>query len=207
MPKQVLLLAFACLAGCSDPDKERLEKTTVPTYDKTTGKLKRLTHDMNKNGKIDTWVEMNGPLPVSAKSDLNEDGKLDRWEYYSDQGKLIKVGFSRTDAGTPDAWAFNGPDGRIQRMEISSLGDDSKIDRVEFYVADVLVRAEDDTDHDGTVDKWSTYEDGALKTAAFDENRDGKPDRRLTYDGADLLTIETEPDMAGKFARRVDVKK
>ena len=207
MPKQVLLLAFACLAGCSDPDKERLEKTTVPTYDKTTGKLKRLTHDMNKNGKIDTWVEMNGPLPVSAKSDLNEDGKLDRWEYYDDQGKLIKVGFSRTDSGKPDAWAFSGPDGKPQRIESSSVGDEKRIDRIEHYEAEVLVRAEDDTDQNGAIDKWSTYEHGVLRTASFDENGDAKPDRRLTYDAADLVAIETEPDAAGKFRRRLEVKK
>ena len=201
------LLAMACLAACADPEKERLKKTTVPTYDKTTGRLKQLTHDMNKNGKIDTWVEMNGALPVSAKADLNEDGKLDRWEYYDEQGKLIKVGFSRTDAGKPDAWAFSGPDGKVQRIEISSLGDDKKIDRIEYYEADALVRAEDDTDQNGVIDKWSAYENGALKTAAFDENGDKRPDRRLTYNGADLVLIETEPDGSGVYTKRVEVKK
>jgi len=207
MRTAMLLAALACVAGCADPEKDRLRKTTVPTYDKITGKLKELTHDMNKNGKIDTWVEMNGALPVSAKADLNEDGKLDRWEYYDEQGKLMKVGFSRTDAGKPDAWAFNGADGKVQRIEISSVGDDKKIDRIEFYSGDVMVRGEEDTDQNGAVDKWSTYENGALKTASFDENGDQKPDRRLTYDGVDLILIESNPDSAGNYTQRTEVKK
>ena len=207
MRNAVCLLAFVCLAGCSDPEKERLKKTTVPTYDKKTGKLTELTHDMNKNGRIDTWVAMNGALPLSAKADLNEDGKLDRWEYYDEQGKLIKVGFSRSEAGKPDAWAYSGPDGKIERVEVSSTSDDKKIDRWEYYERDVLVRAEDDTNQDGSVDKWSTYEGGLLRTAAFDENGDRRPDRRLTYNGADLVLIETEPDTAGVYTRRLEVKK
>jgi hypothetical protein len=207
MRKAVCLLTLLCLAGCSDPEKDRIKKTTVPTYDKKTGKLTELTHDMNKNGRIDTWVAMNGALPVSAKADLNEDGTLDRWEYYDQQGKLTKVGFSRTDAGKPDSWAFSGRDGKVQRIEISSTADDKKIDRWEHYQADVLVRAEDDTNQDGSVDKWSLYEGGALKTAAFDENGDGRPDRRLTYSGTDLLIIETEPDSSGTYQKRIEVKK
>jgi hypothetical protein len=208
MKKGFFLLAVVCLvaSGCADPDKEQLRKTTVPTYDKETGRLRELTFDGNKNGRIDTWTEMDGARPVLTRMDRNEDGKLDRWEYYDAGGKLQKVGFSRKDDGKPDAWAFEGPDGKIATIEISSLADAAKVDRWEHYDATGLVRAEEDTSADGKVDKWETYERGAVKTVAFDENGDGRPDRRLTYSGGTLLMIETEPDGSGKFTRRVDVK-
>lgn len=194
-----MLLLLACgLSGCSDPDRDRLLETTRPTYDQKTGQLVELTYDANSNGRIDTWTDMAGTRPLQSRTDRDEDGQIDRWEYYDENGGLFKVGFSRHDNGTPDAWAFAGPDGRVQRVELSSTGDESQIDRWEYYDparADsnglgALVRAERDTNHDGRPDTWETYEGGGIKTAAFDENGDGVPDRQLTYDGADVVSVE-----------------
>jgi hypothetical protein len=207
-------LALLGLCACSGDDDARVKDTTKATYDPSTGRLKELTYDANKNGRIDTWTEMDGTKPLRARIDRNEDGRLDRWEYYGDAGQLVKIGFSRKDDGKPDAWAFPGPDGKVARIEISSTGDEQRIDRWERYdpataTADApgaLVAAEEDTNGDGKADKWETYERGALKTAAFDENHDGAADRRLTYDGGRLTLIETEPDASGKFRRRVEVK-
>lgn len=208
MRKVLVLLAAVCLAvpGCSDPEKEQLKKTTIPTYDKTTGRLKELTFDQNKNGTIDTWTDMDAARPVLTRMDRNEDGKLDRWEDDGADGKLEKVGFSRKDDGKADAWAFAGADSKVERIEISSTADVEKIDRWERYDATGLVAAEEDTDGNGTLDKWETYEGGAVRTAAFDENHDGKPDRRVTYKGGALVLIETEPDASGAFTKRIAPK-
>ena len=192
--------------ACSDPETERIKKTTLPTYDKKTGKLTELTYDRDKNGRIDTWTDMDGARPLRTRIDLDEDGKIDRWEYYDDKGGLAKVGFSRKKDGHVDAWGFSGPDGKLARVEISSTGDEKKVDRWEHYERGELARAEEDTDHNGKVDKWETYEGGALKTAAMDENGDGIPDRRLTYSGGALLLIESIPDALGRFTKRVEVK-
>jgi hypothetical protein len=203
-------VAVVCTAlsasACSDPERERIRETTKPTYDKTTGRLTELTYDHNKNGKIDTWTDMDGTRPLRSRIDLDEDGTLDRWEYYGDKGELVKVGFSRKKDGRPDAWAYSGADGKVERVEISSTGDDQKIDRWEHYDATGLVQAEEDTNHDGRVDKWETYVGGVLKTAAFDENHDGRPDRRLTYASGQLAFIETQPDASGAYAHKVAVK-
>ena len=216
--KQCLLVLLApALVGaisCSDPEKQRLKETTQATYDQKTGRLKELTYDANKNGRIDTWTETDGSRPIRARIDRNEDGKMDRWEYYDANGKLAKVGFSRTDDGKPDAWAFAGPDGKIERAEISSTHDEQKIDRWERYGPAASTReglgspaaAEEDSNRDGKPDKWETYEGGALKTVAFDENFDGKPDRRLTYEAGILVLIETEPNAAGAYAKQERVK-
>ena len=210
----LLVVALSCVAACSDPEKERLKQTTKATYDQSTGRLKELTYDANKNGRIDTWTDMDGTRPVRARIDRNEDGKLDRWEYYDDKGQLTKVGFSRGDDGTPDAWAYSGPDGKVVRVEISSTRDENRIDRWERYAPataggdgmGALVAADEDTDKDGKPDKWEVYEKGVLKTATFDENKDGKPDRRFSYDKGTLVLIETEPDASGTFTRQVRVK-
>ena len=192
-----LFLLFTCVvvAGCHDPERERLKQTTIPTYDTKTGKLKELTYDFNKNGKIDTWTQMDGARPVSARQDLDEDGRMDRWEYYNEAGTLVKVGLSRRDRGIPDSWAYPDAEGHIDRVEVSSTADETKIDRWERYLANVLARAEEDTNADGRPDKWEEYEAGTLRTAAFDENHDGVADRRLTYDAAgSVVLIETEAD-------------
>ena len=203
-----------CAPGCFDPETQRLKDTTKATYDQKTGRLKELTYDANKNGRIDTWTDMDGTRPIRARIDRNEDGKLDRWEYYDDKGQLSKVGFSRANDGKPDAWAFSGADGKVVRVEVSSSKDESKIDRWERYepkgttqdTMGALLEADEDTNADGKPDKWETYETGALKTASFDENRDGKPDRRLTYAGGTLILIETEPDASGTYHKQVRVK-
>jgi hypothetical protein len=201
MKRLVLAAAIVSFTACSDPEKEQLRKTTIPTYDKKTGKLKELTYDYNKNGKIDTWTEMDGARPVLTRMDSNEDGRMDRWEYYDAGGKLAKVGFSRKDEGKPDTWAYAGASGQIERVEVSSTADEKKIDRWERHVDGVMVEGSDDTNGDGRPDKWETYKDGGIRTAAFDENKDGRPDRRFTYDGGRLVSIESEPDASGKYTK------
>jgi antitoxin component YwqK of YwqJK toxin-antitoxin module len=196
----------AAVAACSSPERDRAKKTTIPTYDAKTGRLTELTYDRNKNGTIDTWTDMDGRKPLRSRIDLDEDGKIDRWEYYDDKGGLLKVGFSRRQDGTVDAWAFSGPDGTVARVEISSTGDERKIDRREFYAGGSLIRVEEDSNGDGRVDKWETYENGALATASIDENGDGVADRRLSYRSGTLVLIESAPDASGRFTKRVEVK-
>ena len=214
-PRLAAVVCVACwAAACSNPEKDRLRETTKATYDQNTGRLKELTYDANKDGRIDTWTEMDGTRPIRARIDRNQDGKLDRWEYYDNAGQLAKVGFSRADDGQPDAWAYSGPDGKVVRVEISSTRDEKKIDRWERYEAKAagpdgmgaLLEAREDANGDGKPDKWETYEAGALKTAAFDENHDGTADRRLTYEAGTLVSIETEPDGSGQFRKKVPVK-
>ncbi len=206
MRLSVSLLTLVFVMACSNAETERLKETTKASYDKATGRLKELTYDADKNGRIDTWTEMDGAKAVRSRLDRNEDGKIDRWEYYDDNGHLLKVGFSRKDDGKADAWAYSGPDGRVERIDISSVADETKIDRWERYDASGLVAADEDANRDGVADKWETYDAGVLKTAGFDEDADGRPDRRLTYQGGTLVAIESVPDAAGRFTKRTDVK-
>src|SRR5262245_6124589 len=114
------MAAFAC------PETERLKKTTIPTYDNKTGKLTQLTYDRNKNGKIDTWTDMDGTRALRSRIDLDEDGKIDRWEYYDDKGGVVKVGFSRMQDGREDAWGYSTQAGRRARGAIPPTGRGNK---------------------------------------------------------------------------------
>jgi hypothetical protein len=211
LPVVVAALAAAAIS-CSDPDRDRLKATTKATYDSATGKLTEITFDANKNGRIDTWTEMDGNRPVRSRIDRDEDGRLDRWEYYDAGGKLNKVGFSRKGDGKPDAWAHPDAAGRIVRVDVSSSGDEARIDRWEIYEATgaagpdgtgPLRQVIQDTNGDGKRDKWERYDNGLVVTAEFDENGDEVPDRRLTYNGAELVSIETAPDGRGGYAKKV----
>ena len=184
-----------------------------PTYDKTTGKLTQLSYDSNHDGRPDTWTDMDGTRPLRARIDRNGDGTIDRWEEYDETGALAKVGISRRNDGRADAWITRPGGASIQRVEVSSTGDEHKIDRWEYYDpsrpgsndAGMLVRVEEDTVGDGRPHKWETYKDGALESVAFDEDGDGKPDRRLVYQNATLRAIETHPDADGRFTVRQQV--
>jgi hypothetical protein len=190
-----ILMAVAATA-CTDAEKERLIRTTVPTYDKATGKLTQLTYDANRDGRVDTWTSMDGTRPLVSRIDRNE------------------VGFSRKDDDQVDAWAFPGPDGQVERIESSSTGSETRIDRREYYVPSragaggqpTLARVEIDADDDGRIDRWETYEDGVLHTVAFDGNGDSQPDQRLTYARGTLVLIESDPDGAGGFSTRRHAK-
>lgn len=184
MKTALLILAAAgvVVSGCSSGETEQLKRTTIPSYDKQTGRLTELTFDLNKNGTIDTWTQMDGARPVLTKTDRNEDGKIDRWEYFNAAGQLEKVGFSRKDDGKPDAWAFAGPDGKVNRIEVSSTADIDKVDR------------------------WEHYDQRGLVSAEEDSNGDGKPDRRVTYRNGVAVMIETDPDPAGHFTKRQAIK-
>jgi hypothetical protein len=209
-----VLLAILCLGACTDQEKERLKRTTRPTYDPVTGRLKELTYDADRDGRIDTWTAMDGTRPLSSRIDRDGDGRIDRWEYYGAGGELLKIGFSRQNNGQVDAWAFAGADGKVQTIEMSSTGDEGAIDRREFYDTArkdtqggaALLGAELDTDDDGRIDRWESYQNGALRTVSFDENGDGVPDRRLTYRGGALAVIESQPDRAGRFTSTIPVK-
>jgi hypothetical protein len=216
--RAVAIVVAGCLwlAACSpDPEADRVRKTTVPTYDKSTGKLTQLTYDRNHNGVVDTWTDMDGTTPLRSRIDLDEDGKIDRWEYYDRSGALTKVGFSRTHPGKPDAWAYAGADGRIERVETSSVADESRIDRWEHYDpassvnagegTGTLLAVEEDDRGDGKPHKWEKYDHGVLVTADMDEDGDGKPDRRLTYRDGVLVAIESAPETSGRYTKRVEV--
>ena len=212
----VLLAVLLALSACSDVRRARRAAISA-VYDPTSGRLVRLAHDSNINGKPDTWTAMNGATPISSTADRNEDGRIDRWEYYDAAGKLTKVGFSRKSGETPDAWAYAGPGGGIDRIETSSTGDAARIDRWEIYDASqlspanapdnpgTLLRVEEDTNGDGRADKWERYTAGMVSSVEFDENHDGRPDRRLTYKDSELTLIETSPDASGAYQKQIGI--
>ena len=206
-------IAIAALSACSNADARQSKSTIRPTYDKQTGKLIELAYDSNHDGRPDTWTDMDGTRPLRTRIDRNGDGKIDRWEEYDSTGALAKVGFSRRDDGKADAWVSPRQHDGLQRIEISSTGDERKIDRWEYYDLSkagpdgkgILVRAEEDTKGDGKPHKWETYRDGALDTVAFDEDGDGVPDRRFTYRASALVLIESHPDSSGRFTVRTQI--
>jgi len=202
------------LSVWANAGRARATAAITPTYDKTTGKLSQLSYDSDHDGRVDTWTDMDGTRPLRSRIDRNGDGRVDRWEEYDETGTLAKVGFSRRDDGHADAWISATAENAIQRVEMSSTGDERRIDRWEYYDVShsggdergVLIRVEEDTAGDGKVHKWETYRDGALETVAFDEHGDGRPDRRLTYRGGVLAVIESQPDATGRFTKRTEIR-
>ncbi|MEO5896058.1 MAG: hypothetical protein ABIS06_10180 [Vicinamibacterales bacterium] len=185
LTRSAVVLAI-CLAagGCDQASakaKEEAQRRLQPTYDRTTGKLTKLSYDSNSNGKPDTWAFMDGAKLVRLEADENEDALIDRWEFYPE-------GEGVTSA--------KGPPDRIER----ATHGDGKVSRREFFEGGALVRIEEDVDGNSAVDKWETYAGGALTIMSLDTTGAGKPDRRLIYraDGS-LDRIEADPTGSGVF--------
>jgi hypothetical protein len=202
-----ILLLLLC-AACANGEDARIRETSKGKYDPVTGKLIELTYDKNQNGRIDTWVAMDGARPVSARVDADEDGQIDRWEQYDAEGRLTKVGESRAKTGKADMWATMRPDGTpavIEFLEVSNVTGRDGVVRREFYENGAKARAEEDTDGDGTMDRWERFDAGRLAAVEFDDDRkrDGRPAQRFTYDAkGTLILIETDPDGHGGYRQR-----
>jgi hypothetical protein len=191
--------SLSIVAACG-PDRDGQPTRIKPIYNENTNRLEQLMYDSNGNGKIDTWSHMDGTRVLWIEIDKDENDVIERWEYYGPDQKLLKVGYSTTNDGKVNAWAFKNADGSLARIEFAS-GPDATIGRTEFYERDALVRAEEDANTDGKVDKWETYSAGALASVAYDTHARGWPDRRLVYlPGGKLDRIEADPEGDGSFA-------
>lgn len=105
-------MASGFVGACADREQARSQATTLSDYDAATGKLQRLAADLNKNGKIDSWLYMDGARSIRAERDLNEDGKVDYWESYREDGKtLSSTARDESGDGTPDKWETYGSGG------------------------------------------------------------------------------------------------
>ena len=171
------------LTGCG-PSSAETSSTIQPEYDKQTGRLSKLSHDTNANGKSDTVAFMDGGRVVRVEADEDENGTVDRWEYYAQAGQ---------------AASSQNSDDVLARVERATRRD-GHVNRWEYFEGGVLARVEEDTDGNGKVDKWEEYADGALRVMALDTVGRGTPDRKLVYrtDGS-FDHIEVDPDGSGQF--------
>lgn len=207
------LLGCTPLVGCQNgpPSRDarfRVERAGIAAhYDESTGRLRRLDVDLDKDGRVDTWTYMDGERVERIESDTDGDGTLDRWEYYTAGNVLEKVGSSRAGDGVVDTWTYRDASGAISRRDLSTKRD-GKADRMEFYVNGRLARVESDSDGDGHVDKWEAFdpppEEGqspVLRSVAFDPDEHGRPRRRIQYhaDGS-FDRLEVDQDGNGVFA-------
>ena len=205
----IVVLVLGVASACSrQPAGDR----PAADYDQSTGRLRRLAFDANKNGKNDTVSYMDGTRIIRVELDLDENGKVERWDFYRPDGKLEKVGFASRNDGVMDSQAFYEPAGVLQRIEISTKHD-GRFDRTEFYEKNVLVRSQEDTNGDGRPDKWDYYTPRpdhapgepayAISATAFDDSGSGRPERRLVYGPkGSIARVEFDRDGTGNWQTR-----
>jgi hypothetical protein len=201
-------------AGCGTPptraELQVVRNGVKAQYHETTGRLRLLEFDTNKNGAADSIAHMDGARVLFIEVDDNEDGKVDRWDYYTPEREIEKTGFARAGDGRLDTWIVQGSNGLVERVEVSTRRD-GVANRVEYYDAGRLIRSEEDTNADGRIDKWETYRllpggnpanpfAYSVATAAFDFSTRGWPERRFIYSSTGgLLRVEADPDGRGTF--------
>ncbi len=181
-----LAVVLAVGGACRRSPQPGGSDTVKPSYNKSTGRLERITYDRNKDGKPDAWLYMDGTRAVLAELDENYDGVVDRREYYKEQPA----------GAAPVGGAAIPPRHLLTRAE-EATGSDGKINRWETYQQGVLVHVEEDTNADGRVDKWETWSQGVLQIVELDTKGTGRPNHRLVYppDGsAPRLEVDAHDD-------------
>jgi YD repeat-containing protein len=207
-------LIAVIVAGCGTPptrtDLQVVRPGVRAQYHETTGRLRLLEFDADKNGAADSIAHMDGARVLFIEVDADEDGTVDRWDYYTPERKIEKTGLARARDGKLDTWIVEGSNGAVERVEVSTHRDGVP-NRVEYFDAGRLIRSEEDTNADGRIDKWETYRllpggspsnpfAYAVATAAFDFSARGRPERRFIYSPTGgIERVEVDPDGRGIF--------
>src|SRR5688572_12919525 len=196
MKTLVLAATLAGTAACSPAAGDERPKAD---YDPETGRLRRLSLDLDRNGRHDAVSIMDGARIEYVEVDADENGKTDRWDFYRGH-TLERVGFSRLNDGVMDSQSVYGTDGTVARIELST-GRDGRFNRIEWYEAGVLIRSEEDTDGDDRPDKWETYRPNVgagpneppytIASVAFDDSGRGVPQRRVVYEPDGRSHVDT----------------
>jgi hypothetical protein len=199
------VLSLIVLVGVASCSPAPVRPSPNAEYDEASGRLRLLSHDADGDGRLDTFMHMDGTRLIRIEHDPDGDGVINRWDFFTEGRTVERVGLSTANDGIMDWQAFYAPDGSLTHLAISTKRNGS-FDRVEVYQNGVLVRTEEDTDGDGRPDKWDTYrpvsdvEPGewpyAITSTAVDESGSGEPERRFIFgpDGA-IARIEKRPNI------------
>lgn len=127
-----LLVALALgVTGCQDPTLRPaapqafrlIEKGPYQSVYGPDGKIDRLLYDRNGDRTADAIILYGSDGKVrQAEIDTNLDRVVDRWEYFDD-GRLIRLGFTRRTPGVPDYWDVVGARDALIRREYDDDGD------------------------------------------------------------------------------------
>ncbi|MGE3277291.1 MAG: hypothetical protein AB7O67_19425 [Vicinamibacterales bacterium] len=172
---------LAACQGQPDPRQTgfQVDRDNVSAqYDPSSGRLRRLTVDRDRDGFVETVSIWDGSQLLRIEVDTDEDGIVDRWEHYDGTPPvMVSIGGSTRNDGVEDMWSYPSADGR--------------------YVA----RIETDTTRDARVDKWEEYDaprapeaPPVLRAVGLDPGGLGHPTRWVRYhpDGS-FDRVETVP--------------
>ena len=174
----VALIAVTMADGCSRNPVMPVRDRVIPVYEQS-GAIRRLDYDTNRDGRVDMRAYLQEGRTTRLEADGNGDGIIDRWEYYGPDGQLDRLGTSSLGDGREDTWvARNGND---MRVDISTHRDGTA-DRHEYHQDGALVRVEQDTNGDGQIDEWQIFSGGRVSELLLDTSQgSGRPDKRLVY--------------------------
>ena len=175
-----LFALCAFVAACSSPERDRVRATSRGRYD-AAGKLTEVTYDRDKNGKVDTWVQIQEGRPVSAVLDTNENGVIDRWEFYDAAGRLTKAGESRADTGKSLAPAPTNA--------TASAPEAGTVPAVPIVTTEVLAKVGKPDSIDNSKSNTPRW---IYKKKTFD------PDNQSLFDDETILIFQKDP-ASGKF--------
>lgn len=191
-----IAVVFALAAACAPP----AARDASGSYDLFTGRLIQLQADQNGDGRADQWSYLDGTRVIRGEADTDGDGRVDRWEYFDDRSQLVRVGTSSANDGIEDTWTWTSAANEEGRVD-HARGRDRHLDLHEYYRGELLIRTEEDTNHDGRIDRWDRYEGPVRRQVEFDTTLTaGRPNRRVLFDAQGrFVRVEGDPELDGTF--------
>jgi len=164
-----------------------LDRGAYKAYYDRWGRLERVDHDSNGDGRPDRILRHNGAKsPHRVDVDADFDGRMDRYEEFTPEGVLRR--YTILEGGQARRWTVVSVDGTPLRYEYDVDGD-GRLERAEIVLGGRVARIELDTDRDGRIDRWQEWDAGRMNVEALDSNGDGRPDRELRYGAGGKITI------------------
>jgi antitoxin component YwqK of YwqJK toxin-antitoxin module len=154
----------------------------VRYVDPKTGVLLYKEEDKDYDGHMDTWTRYDSGLVAEIDRDADGDGKVDEWQIYGPDGRMVRREVDRDADGVKDAFYEFANGALVSERHVDKNG---RLERAVYYRDHQLVRAEEDTNHDGAIDTWTYFQTSGghevVSRVEKDTGRHGKPDTFETY--------------------------
>lgn len=137
-----------------------------------------------------------------VETDSNKDGVVDSWTYF-DKGRKTKLELDTNNDGKPDSVSnfIYDKSGNLIKVETDN-NNDGKPDQITYFSNKVILKEENDLDHNGVIDSWTYYKDGKPSRSEIDLNGDGKPDVTKYFfynEKGELSGANVDENMDGKI--------
>jgi antitoxin component YwqK of YwqJK toxin-antitoxin module len=186
----------------------------------TEGLPEKSCHDLDRDGKMETFRTYQKGEVVTQKKDQDHDGRFEIVTRFKDNEPFEQLKDSNRDGdkkpiyqekdtnfdGKKDFFCHFDTKGFPEKIE-EDTRHTGRIDRIRIYRKGEPVKVEYDADGDGFMEIISFYKEGKMSLQTHDENKNGKPDVKIFFNQKEEKErVEKDEEGNGKVDLKVFYK-